>query len=213
MHMLKSLRDKLGLKVRVYEAGGTVGGTWYWNHLGQAVVARVRMVRTLPRAARNPTLSRTCRAMPRPEARHAIQYTCDQRGIRRNRGPLEGIGGECADQQQTIAAHRLADARSRQSHAEAQVLGVTELRLDRPAPGVVVDQCRCCRVPLPARQTPRFFHVLGVHADDSADELALCGYARTGELAGAPALAHPFRPGLVRPSASVTCMLPRKRLT
>ena len=27
MHMLKSLRDKLGLKVRVYEAGETVGGT------------------------------------------------------------------------------------------------------------------------------------------------------------------------------------------
>jgi cyclohexanone monooxygenase len=31
MHMLKSLRDTLGLKVRVYEAGETVGGTWYWN--------------------------------------------------------------------------------------------------------------------------------------------------------------------------------------
>jgi len=31
MHMLKSLRDKLGLKARVYEAGETVGGTWYWN--------------------------------------------------------------------------------------------------------------------------------------------------------------------------------------
>jgi cation diffusion facilitator CzcD-associated flavoprotein CzcO len=31
MHMLKSLRDMLGLKVRVYEAGDTVGGTWYWN--------------------------------------------------------------------------------------------------------------------------------------------------------------------------------------
>ena len=31
LHMLKSLRDKLGLKVRVYEAGETVGGTWYWN--------------------------------------------------------------------------------------------------------------------------------------------------------------------------------------
>jgi cation diffusion facilitator CzcD-associated flavoprotein CzcO len=29
--MLKSLRDKLGLNVRVYEAGDTVGGTWYWN--------------------------------------------------------------------------------------------------------------------------------------------------------------------------------------
>src|SRR3712207_9297192 len=24
-------RDRLGLKVRVYEAGETVGGTWYWN--------------------------------------------------------------------------------------------------------------------------------------------------------------------------------------
>src|SRR6266849_5805371 len=31
MYMLKSLRDTLGLKVRVYEAGDTVGGTWYWN--------------------------------------------------------------------------------------------------------------------------------------------------------------------------------------
>src|SRR5215467_3576208 len=31
MYMLKSLRDQLGLKVRVYEAGETVGGTWYWN--------------------------------------------------------------------------------------------------------------------------------------------------------------------------------------
>ena len=31
MHALKSLRDELGLKVRVYEAGTTIGGTWYWN--------------------------------------------------------------------------------------------------------------------------------------------------------------------------------------
>ena len=31
LHMLKSLRDRLGLDVRVYEAGATVGGTWYWN--------------------------------------------------------------------------------------------------------------------------------------------------------------------------------------
>jgi cation diffusion facilitator CzcD-associated flavoprotein CzcO len=31
MYMLKVLRDRLDLKVRVYEAGETVGGTWYWN--------------------------------------------------------------------------------------------------------------------------------------------------------------------------------------
>src|SRR5215467_14543243 len=31
MYMIKALRDKLGLTVRAYEAGETVGGTWYWN--------------------------------------------------------------------------------------------------------------------------------------------------------------------------------------
>ena len=30
MYMLHRLRD-LGLSTRVYEAGGGVGGTWYWN--------------------------------------------------------------------------------------------------------------------------------------------------------------------------------------
>jgi len=31
LYMLKKLRDDLGLAVRVLEAGGGVGGTWYWN--------------------------------------------------------------------------------------------------------------------------------------------------------------------------------------
>ena len=31
MYMFKKLRDELGLNVRAYEAGETVGGTWYWN--------------------------------------------------------------------------------------------------------------------------------------------------------------------------------------
>jgi cation diffusion facilitator CzcD-associated flavoprotein CzcO len=31
LYMLKALRDQLGLNIRVYEAGDTVGGTWYWN--------------------------------------------------------------------------------------------------------------------------------------------------------------------------------------
>ena len=30
-YMLHSLRDKLGMKVKVIEAGAGVGGTWYWN--------------------------------------------------------------------------------------------------------------------------------------------------------------------------------------
>jgi cation diffusion facilitator CzcD-associated flavoprotein CzcO len=31
LYMLRKLRDEMGLSVRVYEAGGGVGGTWYWN--------------------------------------------------------------------------------------------------------------------------------------------------------------------------------------
>ena len=31
LYMLHRLRNQMGLSVRVYEAGGGVGGTWYWN--------------------------------------------------------------------------------------------------------------------------------------------------------------------------------------
>ena len=31
LYQLHSLRDRLGLRVRVLEAGGDLGGTWYWN--------------------------------------------------------------------------------------------------------------------------------------------------------------------------------------
>src|SRR6478735_8526520 len=31
MYMLKSLRDRLGMRVKAIEAGHGVGGTWYWN--------------------------------------------------------------------------------------------------------------------------------------------------------------------------------------
>jgi cation diffusion facilitator CzcD-associated flavoprotein CzcO len=31
LYQLHCLRDRLGLSVRVFEAGGDIGGTWYWN--------------------------------------------------------------------------------------------------------------------------------------------------------------------------------------
>ena len=37
MYMIKALRDKLGLKVRAYEVGETVGGAWYWNRYPASV--------------------------------------------------------------------------------------------------------------------------------------------------------------------------------
>ena len=122
MHMLKSLRDKLGLKVRVYEEGETVGGTWYWNRYPGArcdsdayiycftwdkqLSAGVGMVRALSRAARNPALSRACGQAPRPEARHAIQYARDRRRIRRgtNLWTLRTDKGEAVTARYLIAA-------------------------------------------------------------------------------------------------------------
>ena len=62
----------------------------------------------------------------------------------------------------------------------------------------MVDQGCRCRVPLAAGKAPRLFHVPGVDADNRADLLPLGGDARIEQLAGASALAHPFRrrPGL-----------------
>src|SRR5215510_10919104 len=31
LYQLHALRDRLGLRVRVLESGGDLGGTWYWN--------------------------------------------------------------------------------------------------------------------------------------------------------------------------------------
>ena len=104
--------------------------------------------------------------------------------------------GEGADQQQPIAALRLTDARRRQAHAEAQVLGIAELRLNRPPSGIVVDQRRRRRVPLAGRQAPGLLHIFRLHADDGADLLTPRGHPRVKKLAGTPTLAHPFRGGL-----------------
>ena len=48
--------------------------------------------------------------------------------------------GEGADQQQPVAAGGLADAGGRQPPAAAEILGVADLRLDGPAPRIVIDQ-------------------------------------------------------------------------
>src|SRR5271168_3135565 len=37
LYQLLCLRDRLGLSVQALEAGGGVGGTWYWNRYGRAL--------------------------------------------------------------------------------------------------------------------------------------------------------------------------------
>ena len=74
LYQLHCLRDRLGLRVRVLEAGGDVGGTWYWNRYpGRALrfreprlpllllaraERRVGIDRALSRAAGDPRLPR-----------------------------------------------------------------------------------------------------------------------------------------------------------
>ena len=62
LHMLKSLRDKLGLKVRVYETGGTVGGTC----TGTATPARVAIL--TPTFIASPGTSNSCKSGNGPNA-------------------------------------------------------------------------------------------------------------------------------------------------
>ena len=52
MYMIKALRNKLGLKVRAYEAGETVGGTWYWNRYPASVFCVKAAKTRIPALAR-----------------------------------------------------------------------------------------------------------------------------------------------------------------
>jgi hypothetical protein len=70
MYMLKSLRDKLGLKVRVYEAGETVGGTWYWNRYP------ARGATPTPTSIASPGTSSCCRDGSGPNAIPSSPRSC-----------------------------------------------------------------------------------------------------------------------------------------
>ena len=105
MHMLKSLRDKLGLKARVYEAGETVGGTWYWNRYPGArcdsdayiycFTWDKQLLQEWEWSERYPEQPEILRYLehvaqtPRPEARHAVQHPRHRRRIRRSDQSLD----------------------------------------------------------------------------------------------------------------------------
>ena len=100
MYQLLKLRQ-LGLKVRVYEAGGGVGGTWYWNRYpgarfdseswtyGFSVLARgaegMGLEGAFLRPAREPALLRVPRRQVRPAPRHHLQRPREGRALGRGR--------------------------------------------------------------------------------------------------------------------------------
>ena len=106
MYMLHSLRDKLDLKVTVFEAGDGVGGTWYWNRYPGArcdsdsyiycytfdknLLQEWELVRALSAAGRDPALPRAlCRAL-RPQARHPVRQARRRSRLRRQLRALDG---------------------------------------------------------------------------------------------------------------------------
>lgn len=109
--------------------------------------------------------------------------------------------GERVDEEQAIAPSWLADARGGKAHAEPQVLGVAERRLDGPSLGVVIDQFGSWYLAVAGGQTPRLLHRAGMNADDGADLISVRRRDPGCEqLAGAACLADPIgrRPRLAR---------------
>ena len=86
LYMLYRLRDVLGLRARVFEAGDGVGGTWYWNRYPgarcdsesyillllvlQGARAGVGVEQQVPGAAGDPALPEPRRRPLRPAPRH-----------------------------------------------------------------------------------------------------------------------------------------------
>ena len=115
MYMLHRLRDA-GFSVRVFEAGSGVGGTWYWNRYpgARCDVESVEYSYSFDpeleqewdwseRYPAQPEMLRLCQPRCRsirPEARHAVRHTSDERRLRRG-GPMWQIEDRKAGLQTT----------------------------------------------------------------------------------------------------------------
>ena len=138
LYQLLCLRDRLGLSVKALEAGGGVGGTWYWNrypgralrfrkpcllvHVLPRADARVGMVGALSRPARDHALPEFRRRPVRPEAGHRVQHPGGCRALRRGREPL-------------ARAHRSGRDLCRQIPDHRRRLPVDGERAEHPRPG------------------------------------------------------------------------------
>ena len=100
LYQLYRLRE-LGLRVRVFEAGTGVGGTWYWNRypgarfdsesysygysFSQELLRRVGLDRAFRAAAGDAALSQLRRRQVRPAPRHPVPQPRDRGALARGR--------------------------------------------------------------------------------------------------------------------------------
>ena len=104
MYQLHRLREQ-GMRVRVFEAGTGVGGTWYWNRypgarfdsesysygysFSQELLAGMGLVGAFRRPAGNAALSQSCRRQVRPAPRHPVPQPGHGRHLGRGYAQLE----------------------------------------------------------------------------------------------------------------------------
>ena len=122
-----------GSASRVFEAGGGVGGTWYWNRYPGArcdveslrvllpvlrgAPAGVGVDRALRRAARDPALPRARRGALRPAARHAARHARAGRALRRRPQRVAGRDRARTRHRDATASWRRAACRARHTPA------------------------------------------------------------------------------------------------
>ena len=104
----------------------------------------------------------------------------------RQQGDREGI-----EQPQAIAPLRRVDAGLCHAHAKVRILCIAEAAFYAPALAVFLQQNPGLFVAEARRQTPRFFHVFGLNANNSSHQITLGGHRRAAENARASALANP----------------------
>ena len=114
-------------------------------------------------------------------------------------GAKQGQQGDAEGgyQPEAVAAGRGAEVDLAHAHAEARILSISEPALDAPAPGVELDEVGGWQLGA-AGQAPGLLHVLGLHADDGGNGVAIGGDGGTAQDACAAALADPVGsvPGL-----------------
>ena len=104
LYALHKFRDDLNLRVRVFEAGDGVGGTWYWNRypgarcdsesyyycysFSRELARRVEVVGSVPGTTRDRAVPQPRRRSLRSPTRHPALHPRDRGHVRRRGEPL-----------------------------------------------------------------------------------------------------------------------------
>src|SRR6204780_2324817 len=88
------------------------------------------------------------------------------------------------------------------AHAEAEVLAISQTRLDAPPTAVIAGQILGCRLGAGGRQAPGLLHLGVAHADHGANRIAIRCHHGPAQHTRPPARAHQAAAGWVTAAGS-----------